>query len=85
MVYGADILFDFDHFDGLDDIFDKLYKPGQVVLVGFTHRFSDVEKWFKEGIEAKGFKIVKATIDEFDEKFLPEPFESMTILKLSKE
>ena len=28
VVYGADILFDFDHFDGLYDIFDKLYKPG---------------------------------------------------------
>ena len=25
MVYGADILFDFDHFDGLFDIFDRLH------------------------------------------------------------
>ena len=51
LVYGADILFDFDNFDGLFDIFDLLHRrfvprdgqENQVILVGYTHRFSDVE------------------------------------------
>ena len=54
------------------------------MLVGFTHRFSDVEKWFQEGVAEKNFKVEKATEDEFDQDFKPEPFDSISILKLSK-
>ena len=93
IIYGADILFDFDHFEGLFDIFDQLHrqfqptaeKPSPVILVGFTHRFADVERWFREGIEAKGFTMEKATEEEFAEGFKPEPFDSLTILKLSRQ
>ena len=93
LVFGADILFDFDCFDGLFDIFDKLQRQfvpredqeHQKIFVGYTHRFSDVERWFREGIEAKGFTVTKAEPEEFAEGFVPEPFESMTILKLTRQ
>lgn len=90
LLYGADILFDFDNFEGLFSIFEELSrvftpregKISQTVLVGYTHRFSDVERWFREGVEAKGFIVEKATQEEFHPDFVPEPFDSFTILKL---
>ena len=93
LIYGADILFDFDCFDGLCQIFDKLNRqfvasdtqPQQQIFVGYTHRFADVERWFREGIEAKGFTVVKAEREEFAEGFIPEPFESFSILKLTRQ
>ena len=60
-------------------------KTAQTVLVGYTHRFSDVERWFKEGVEAKGFTVEKATQEEYHPDFVPQPFESFTILKLTKQ
>ena len=93
IVFGADILFDFDNFDGLFDIFDQLHrqfqptedKARQEIFVGYTHRWKDVERWFREGIEKKGFTAERAVEAEFAEGFIPQPFESMTILKLSRQ
>ena len=62
-VVGADVVFDFDNFDGMMNILDTLATSNSLKqgFFGFTHRFKDVEKWFAEMLAEKGFKIQKDT------------------------
>ena len=58
-IIGGDIVFDFENFDGLFNLLDQLFlKCGtKKAFIGFTHRFSDVEKWFREGLMKHGFHV----------------------------
>ncbi|CDW86204.1 UNKNOWN [Stylonychia lemnae] len=70
LILGSDLIYDFEYFAELVQTLDSLYKFGRnEILFCFTHRFSDVERWFKEELEKKGFKIEYAKDDEFDLEF----------------
>ena len=52
-IVGGDIVFDFENFEGLFNLLDQLFaKCGtKCAYIGFTHRFCDVENWFREGLK----------------------------------
>lgn len=79
---GADVVFDFDNFDGMMDIIETLFNKSGLkkAFFGFTHRFSDVEKWFKEMLSEKGFKLEK---DSFASESLQ--LDDFTILSVSRQ
>ena len=58
-VIGTDILFDFDYFAGLCDLLRKFIDKcnTKCIYIGYTHRFSDVEKWFKEEVGKVGLAL----------------------------
>ena len=67
LILGSDLIYDFEYFAELVWTLDSLYKKGKnEILFCFTHRFSDVERWFKEELSKKGFKIEYAKDEEFD-------------------
>ena len=61
-VVGCDIVFDFENFEGLFSLLDQMFEKCQAkkAYIGFTHRFGDVERWFKEGLLEHGFRIEQA-------------------------
>ena len=73
MILAADTVFDFENFDGLiKGIFNQLHtlNPEIEIMACFTHRFGDVEKWFREGIEQVGFtKWYELPLEEYPEEF----------------
>jgi hypothetical protein len=74
MILAADTVFDFENFKGLIyGILEQLHDLNNEIeiLVCFTHRFGDVEKWFREGIEIAGFtKWYELPLEDY-----PEPFQ----------
>jgi hypothetical protein len=73
MILAADTVFDFENFDGLiKGIFDGLHdiNPNIEILCCFSHRFGDVERWFREGIEKRGFtEWTELAVEEYPEQF----------------
>ena len=80
-IVGADIVFDFENFDGLFQLFEKFFEKcgTKQAFVGFTRRWNDVEKMFREGLKTRGFAIQEAT--DLAEEFKEANF---TILILNK-
>ena len=62
-VVGCDIVFDFENFEGLFTLLNQLFEKCKTrkAYIGFTHRFTDVERWFSEGLLKNGFSIKQAT------------------------
>ena len=80
MILAADTVFDFENFDGLiEGIFNTLWEINNQIeiICCFTHRFGDVEKWFREGIEQRGFTDwVEVPMEEY-----PPQFQEYTLRK----
>ncbi len=62
-VVGADIVFDFENFEGLFQLLDQLFaKCGtKQAFIGFTHRWGDIESMFRIGLKTRGFVIGEAS------------------------
>ena len=80
-VVGCDIVFDFENFEGLYSLLDQLFEKcgTKYAYIGFTHRFGDVESWFREGLRQHGFIIELAR--DVDQEWCLKDF---TILIISK-
>ena len=80
-VVGGDIVFDFENFEGLCGMLEQLFaKCGtKQAFIGYTHRFGDVEGWFKDNLKKRSFSITEAS--DIDEEYKAANF---TILILSK-
>jgi predicted nicotinamide N-methyase len=62
-IVGGDIVFDFEHFDGLHNLLVQVFERCETkkAFIAFTKRFSDIETWFQEGLIEHGFRIEEAT------------------------
>jgi hypothetical protein len=62
-IVGGDIVFDFEHFDGLHNLLVQVFERCKTkkAFIAFTKRFSDIETWFQEGLIEHGFRIEEAT------------------------
>eukprot|EP00347_Sterkiella_histriomuscorum_P000297 403376424 len=70
LILGSDLIYDFEHFKELAETLDSVYiKNKNEIIFCYTHRFSDVEKWFQEEVSKKGFKVEYAKDEEFDEDY----------------
>lgn len=80
-ILGGDIVFDFEHFDGLHNLLVQVFERCKTkkAFIAFTKRFSDIETWFQEGLIEHGFRIEEA-IDTPKEWSL----ENVTILIVSR-
>ena len=70
LILGSDILYDFDYFKELVETLDLLYIRGKSeIIFCYTHRFSDVERWFREELDAKGFSYALEPEEELHPDF----------------
>ena len=80
MILGSDLIYDFEYFTELVETLKLLYVENKSeIIFCYTHRFSDVERWFREELTKKGFQYSLAPKDEFDSLYQNE---NIHILKI---